>query len=181
MMELAIVGALAGVALGLRYKVLVLVPAVMLALTFSVMVRVAYADSFWLTTLTIAAVVTALQLGYLAGVVVRTIIERIFPWQSGERKSPADQSAAGQVREDTSVDDVSPLPESSTCDRRGHNTEAKQPNGKNLATSRPVQQRCRQLAGAREEARNKNHRPWTVKPGDGAAHRPWSRQRFRIR
>jgi hypothetical protein len=68
MMELAIIGALIGIALGLRYKVLILAPAVTLAMIFALMVGVARADSFWSIVLTTAAVATALQFGYLAGI-----------------------------------------------------------------------------------------------------------------
>jgi hypothetical protein len=86
-MELAVIGALAGIALGLRYKVLMLMPAVTLATIFTIMVGVARADSFWSIVLTTVAVVTAFQLGYLAGIVIRAAIEEIFPPRNGNGDS----------------------------------------------------------------------------------------------
>jgi hypothetical protein len=79
MMNLAVIGALVGVALGLRSKGLVLVPAVMLAGVFPILIGVGRGDSFWSIVLTAVAVVIAFQLGYLAGFVIRAVIEEIFP------------------------------------------------------------------------------------------------------
>jgi hypothetical protein len=85
-LELAIIAVVVGIVLGLRYKVLVLVHAVLFALNFSIIVGVARADSFWSIVVTTAAVVTALQLGYLAGVGIRATIESIRPPQNGDGK-----------------------------------------------------------------------------------------------
>jgi hypothetical protein len=76
-LELAIISALAGIALGLRYKVLILVPAVIFAMIFAVIVGVAHADRFWSVVLTMAILATAVQFGYLAGVVLRVAIGSI--------------------------------------------------------------------------------------------------------
>jgi hypothetical protein len=77
--ELAIVGVVVGIVLGLRYKVLILVPAFLLAMVFTIIVGIARADSFWSIVLTTVAVVTAVQLGYLAGIVIRAAIAAIRP------------------------------------------------------------------------------------------------------
>jgi hypothetical protein len=69
-LELAIVSVLAGTALGLRYKVLILVPAVTLAMTFAMIVAIARGDHFWSIILAMATQGTAVQLGYLAGIVI---------------------------------------------------------------------------------------------------------------
>jgi hypothetical protein len=45
--ELAIIGVVVGIVLGLRYKILILVPAVLLAMIFAIIVGVGRADSFW--------------------------------------------------------------------------------------------------------------------------------------
>jgi hypothetical protein len=78
-MELAVIGALVGVALGLRSKVLVLLPAVMLVTIFATMVGIGLDESFWSIVLMTVAVVVAFQLGYLAGLVIHAVIEEIFP------------------------------------------------------------------------------------------------------
>jgi len=73
-LELAIVGMLAGIALGLRYKVLILVPAVALAMIFAMTVAIARGDHFWSIILAMAILGTAVQLGYLAGIVIRAAV-----------------------------------------------------------------------------------------------------------
>jgi hypothetical protein len=67
-LELAIIGAVAGIALGLRYKVVVLVPAVTLAMIFAMIVGIARADHFWSIISAMAILATAVQSGYLAGI-----------------------------------------------------------------------------------------------------------------
>ena len=69
-LELAIVGILAGIALGLRYKVLILVPAVTLATIFATVVAIARGDHFWSIILAMAIPGSAVQFGYLAGIVI---------------------------------------------------------------------------------------------------------------
>jgi hypothetical protein len=90
MMELVVIGAMAGVALGLRYQVWILFPAVTLAAIFTVMVGVGRADSFWSIVLMTVAVVTVFQLGYLAGIAIHTIIEEIV--QSRDDNGDSGQS-----------------------------------------------------------------------------------------
>jgi hypothetical protein len=77
--ELAIIGFVIGIVLGLRYKILILVPALMFAILFAIIVGVASADSFWSIVLTTVAVLIAVQLGYLAGIVIRDVIAVIRP------------------------------------------------------------------------------------------------------
>jgi hypothetical protein len=72
--ELAIIGVVVGILLGLRYKILILVPALMLAMILAIIVGVASADSFWSIVLATIAVVIAVQLGYLAGIMIRAVI-----------------------------------------------------------------------------------------------------------
>jgi hypothetical protein len=81
--ELAIIGVMIGIVLGLRYKVLALVPAALFAMILAIGIGVARADSVWSIVLTTVAVVTAVQLGYLAGVVIHAIIAAIFPPRKG--------------------------------------------------------------------------------------------------
>ena len=72
-LELAIFGILAGVTLGLRYNVLVLVPGVAVAMLLAMMVGIAHDAHFWSIILGMAMLGTAVQIGYLAGIAIRAI------------------------------------------------------------------------------------------------------------
>jgi hypothetical protein len=65
------ISALAGIVLGLRYKVAILVPAVGFVMMFVMVVAIARGDPFWSIILAIAIPGTVVQLGYLAGISVR--------------------------------------------------------------------------------------------------------------
>jgi hypothetical protein len=88
---LAIIGVLAGIALGLRYKVLFLVPAVTLAMIFATMIGVARADHFWSIVLAMVVLGTAVQFGYLAGIAIRAAVGSVVPLphaQVAQRHAP---------------------------------------------------------------------------------------------
>jgi hypothetical protein len=68
---LAVTNVLAGIVLGLRYRVVIPVPAVSLVVTFAVIVGIARGDHFWLIILAMVIVGTAIQLGYLVGIAIR--------------------------------------------------------------------------------------------------------------
>ena len=72
--ELAVIGVLAGIALGLRYKVVILVSAVVLVLIFAMIVGIARGDHFWSIILAMVIVGTAVQLGYLVGISIRAAV-----------------------------------------------------------------------------------------------------------
>jgi len=74
-LELAVISVFAGVVLGLRFKVLILVPAVMFAMMFALLVGVARADRVLSIVLTMIALGAAVQIGYVAGIAVRAIVE----------------------------------------------------------------------------------------------------------
>jgi hypothetical protein len=76
-LELAVISVVAGVVLGLRYKVLILVPAVMFAMMFAVIVGIARADGVLSVALMTVALGVAVQIGYLAGIFLRALIEWI--------------------------------------------------------------------------------------------------------
>ena len=82
--------ALAGAVLGLRFKVLVLVPAIGLAVLIVVVSGVARADGTWAIVGAAAAVATVLQIGYLAGTLTRFAIAS----GRGGRPRPAATPAA---------------------------------------------------------------------------------------
>jgi hypothetical protein len=73
-LELAIISVLAGIALGLRYKVLILVLAVALAVVFAMIVGIARADRFGSIVLAMAVLGAAVQFGYLAGIAIRAVV-----------------------------------------------------------------------------------------------------------
>jgi hypothetical protein len=76
-LELAVISLVAGVVLGLRYKVLILVPAVMFAMMFALLVGIAHADSVLSVALMAMALAVAVQMGYLAGIFLRAVVEWI--------------------------------------------------------------------------------------------------------
>jgi len=75
-LEIVIIHFLAGVALGLRFKVLILVPAVTLTMLFAAIVGVARGDMFWSIAIAMILLVTSIQVGYLVGILIRAKIER---------------------------------------------------------------------------------------------------------
>jgi hypothetical protein len=91
--ELAVIGAVAGIVLGLRYKVLILVPAIMFAMIVAIIVGVVHADRLWSIALMTLELIIAIQLGYLAGTVTRAAITAIFPPSNeGRHSDPGDNS-----------------------------------------------------------------------------------------
>jgi hypothetical protein len=91
--ELAVIGAVVGIVLGLRYKVLILVPAIMFAMISAIIVGIARADRFWSIVLMTVELITAVQLGYLAGTVTHAAIVAIFPpWKEGRNSDPGRNS-----------------------------------------------------------------------------------------
>jgi hypothetical protein len=75
-LELAVISVVTGAALGLRYRVLILVPAVMFAMIFGVAVGVAHADSLWSVVLMTVMLGVAVQIGIVAGIALRAVVER---------------------------------------------------------------------------------------------------------
>ncbi len=68
---LAITAVFAGAVLGLRFKVLVLVPALAIASATSVGIAQVYGNTFWSILAAMALTSIGLQLGYLGGTVLR--------------------------------------------------------------------------------------------------------------
>jgi hypothetical protein len=96
MIMLALVGALAGAVLGLRYKVLILVPAIWLGVVLVVAVGIGHGDGAGSIALACAALATALQLGYLAGTFTRFTIAgaRAARHRSGWSRTAVNRPAA---------------------------------------------------------------------------------------
>jgi hypothetical protein len=75
MLILAIIGSLVGVALGLRFTMLILVPVIALALAFVAVNGVLIdEDGIWRIVGSMIIVVISVQLGYLGGNVLRSLI-----------------------------------------------------------------------------------------------------------
>jgi hypothetical protein len=98
-LELAIISALAGVAVGLRYKVMILIRAVALVATFAMMVGIVRGDHVWSIISAIAILGTAVQLGYLAGISIRAAVRAALLRQALSRHARQEAASAfGQVR-----------------------------------------------------------------------------------
>jgi hypothetical protein len=76
-MALTIIGFLIGAALALRFNVLILVPAIGLALIGTTAVGIAHGDPMGSVVLTMVLIGTTLQVGYLAGIVARAVVTSI--------------------------------------------------------------------------------------------------------
>ena len=70
MLLFAILSLLVGTLLGQRFPVLILAPAVFLALVFTICAGVARAESLWIIGLSAATAITCLQVGYLLGLAI---------------------------------------------------------------------------------------------------------------
>jgi hypothetical protein len=76
-MALTIICFLIGAALGMRFKVLIVIPVIGLALLGTAAVGIAHGDPIGSVVLTMVLIATTLQLGYLAGVVSRHVLVSI--------------------------------------------------------------------------------------------------------
>jgi hypothetical protein len=85
--QLAIIGVLAGTALGLRYKVFVLVPAVTLAMMFAAMAGIAHGDHLGSIILAMVILGATVQFGYLTGIGIYAVTAPIWASLIGGRNS----------------------------------------------------------------------------------------------
>jgi hypothetical protein len=95
-LELAIISVLAGIALGLRYKVFVLVPAVSLTIVFAVIGGIAHGDRLWSILFAMTILGIAVQFGYVAGIMIRAAFGSIFTSIVGGR-NPQFNSQIGRM------------------------------------------------------------------------------------
>ncbi len=65
-----------GALLGLRFRVFILVPAIAIGSAATLGLGMAHDDSLWSILLVLVIAISALQLGYLGGVVIRTVSAR---------------------------------------------------------------------------------------------------------
>jgi hypothetical protein len=90
MLVFPIIGTLAGVLTGLRFKVLVLVPFILI-LACAIIVT---GDGLKVTTLTIVATAVLIQIGYMLGVVVRVWAGRYLTKRNNPRYQPSKSKPA---------------------------------------------------------------------------------------
>src|SRR4029077_12075601 len=74
MLTPAIISFLVGLALAQRFKVLVLIPAILLTLVFAVVAGLSGAAAGWASALTAVGAITGVQIGYLIGIAIRQLI-----------------------------------------------------------------------------------------------------------
>lgn len=83
MLTVSLISLLVGVALGQRFKVMVLMPAGAMGLALAIGTGIAHGQSAWSIVLTAATAATCMQIGYLAGIGVRHLQE-----VASSRRSP---------------------------------------------------------------------------------------------
>jgi hypothetical protein len=86
-LQLAIIGVLAGTALGLRYKVFVLVPAVTLAMIFAAIAGIAQGNHVGSIILAMVILGATVQFGYLIGAAMHAAAGPILASLVGGRNS----------------------------------------------------------------------------------------------
>jgi hypothetical protein len=74
MMTFAVISLLVGMELGQRFKVMVLMPTIAIALVLAIGAGIARADTIWWIVLVAATLVTSLQIGYLIGIGIPHIL-----------------------------------------------------------------------------------------------------------
>ncbi len=74
MATFAILSFLLGAVLGHRFKVLVLVPAIAVGLVVTIGIGIARADDVWLIGLTGALISACIQIGYLCGATIFSLV-----------------------------------------------------------------------------------------------------------
>jgi hypothetical protein len=89
MITFSMINFLAGAALGQRFKVMVLMPAIVIVPGLSVLIGLAHAQSAWSIVLMAAAASTCLQVGYFVGIGVRHVLEASLSRRSTPLASPA--------------------------------------------------------------------------------------------
>jgi hypothetical protein len=71
MVSLTIVYALMGTVLGLRFRVMVLMPIIALSAIVITAINLAWGTGLWIATIEIVIAVISVQIGYLAGAAIR--------------------------------------------------------------------------------------------------------------
>jgi hypothetical protein len=90
-LDIVIIHVLAGAAVGMRFKVMILVPAVTLTMLFAAIIGVTRGDKFWSIAVSMILLGTAIQVGYLAATAPIPGCRRKVSWRpdwvAGQRRS----------------------------------------------------------------------------------------------
>jgi hypothetical protein len=107
MLIIMTIGVLAGTVLGLRFKALILVPTIGLALTMVAFSGLVRGESVWRLIVTMTLVAAFLQLGYMAGIVLRFAFSAV---RAGDHHSASMSTSpgGGPVRTTGSTFGISP-------------------------------------------------------------------------
>ena len=76
MMIHAMTAMLIGAVLGLRFKVIILIPAIIIGSAATLSIGMAHSSNLWLVLPAMVTAITMLQLGYLGGTIVRFVVAR---------------------------------------------------------------------------------------------------------
>jgi len=74
MFSLAIIAALLGAVLGLRFKVMVLIPTIAVGVMLITIINIVLGAGAWIAVIEIAVAVMAVQVSYLAGAAIRLFL-----------------------------------------------------------------------------------------------------------
>jgi len=95
MMTLAIITLLAGMVLGQRFKVLILLPGITVVVIAAVAIGIARAEHFGSIALMAVVAATALQVGYLIGMAIRAFL--VFARASRPYRGPVAAPAPARI------------------------------------------------------------------------------------
>jgi hypothetical protein len=88
MITISMISFLAGAALGQRFKVMVLMPAIAIVLVLAVGTGVTHAQTAWSVVLMAATAAACLQIGYLTGIFIRHVLVAALSRRSSSLNSP---------------------------------------------------------------------------------------------
>lgn len=90
-----VISAAVGAILGLRYNVLVLVPAIAFAILFAMIAGFLRGDGFWSIALMAVLLGMAVQLGYLVGIAIYTFVHSVCTaWGRGRHQLSSSMRSA---------------------------------------------------------------------------------------
>src|ERR1700730_12259213 len=94
MIILAAIGLLVGAALGLRFSVFILIPAICLALIIAAIDGIARGHEVWWIASTMVIAATSIQVGYIGGIVVRSASEGMTATRDDRKPMPTQKANA---------------------------------------------------------------------------------------
>jgi hypothetical protein len=95
MIILAAIGLLVGAALGLRFSVFILIPAICFALIIAAVDGIARGHEVWWIASTMVIAATSIQVGYIGGIVVRSASEVMTATRDDRKPMPTSTRSLG--------------------------------------------------------------------------------------